>query len=263
MSENPMEELSKNISKTLEDLEFYLEQDGRFSPRQIENLLKFSSLVLVKNQYLNLTAITDAKGFYTKHILDSLSLLPYFDDIIASNIGNTDENLRFLDVGSGAGFPGIPIKIMRPDIDVVLLDSLKKRVKFLNEVIEEISLTNIKSVHARAEDLAHESEYRERFDLVSARAVAKLPSLLELTLPFVKLSGKFLAMKSSADELGISRNALKILGGKHVALENLDLPDDSGSRTIIEIMKVSKTPKAYPRQAGTPTKSPLLGLFVL
>lgn len=256
-----MSTLDKNeisIDETIKELENYLAGDGKFSAKQIEDLLKYSQMVLETNQHLNLTAITDAEGFYTKHILDSLSLLEYIDELASRSVNDTDDTISMLDVGSGAGFPGIPLKIMRPEIKLVMLDSLKKRVNFLNEIISEFKFEQAEAVHARAEDLAHQTQYRETFDLVSARAVAKLPSLLELTLPFVKTDGLFLAMKSSSDELSSSNKALNILGGKFISVDEFELPLEAGSRTIIRITKNKNTPKKYPRQAGTPTKAPLI-----
>lgn len=242
------------LEKTLKELEEFLREDGRFSESQIEALLRYSHLVLETNQHLNLTAITDSEGFYTKHILDSLSLLKFIDAMAKKA---ETKAISFLDIGSGAGFPGIPLKTMRPELKLVMLDSLNKRVKFLKEVIQDLNLDNTKAIHARAEDLAHQAEYRENFDLVSARAVAKLPVLVEYALPYLKKDGLFLAMKTSSDELKSSQKALNILGGKYLKTYNFNLPLDSGERSIIVIQKQNKSPKKYPRQAGIPNKQPL------
>lgn len=249
------EELTPEIEEELKALEKLLRNDGRFSELQSNNLLKYSEMVLRKNRYLNLTSITDAEGFYSKHIIDSLALLDFIDEVISEN---KERRISFLDVGSGAGFPGIPIKIMRPEIEMVLLDSLNKRIKFLDFVAHELNLSDISFLHGRAEDFAHKTEYREAFDIVTARAVAKLPTLLELTLPYVKKSSVFLAMKTSEAELKTAEKALNILGARVESERNLILPFDAGERAVIKIRKDKSTPKKYPRQAGTPSKAPLI-----
>ncbi len=249
------EEFTPEIEAELESLEKLLQKNEKFSALQEKNILIYSEMVLRKNRYLNLTSITDAEGFYSKHIIDSLALLEFVDEIISEN---NQKKITFLDVGSGAGFPGIPIKIMRPEIEMVLLDSLNKRVKFLESVARELNLNDISFLHGRAEDFAHFPEYREGFDIVTARAVAKLPTLLELTLPYVKRSSVFLAMKTSEAELKTAEKALNILGARVESEKNLILPFDAGERTVIKIRKDKSTPKKYPRQAGTPSKAPLI-----
>lgn len=160
--------------------------------------------------------------------------------------------------GQGAGFPGIPIKIIRDDVKVTLLDSLNKRVNFLNEVIENLKLNSISAVHGRAEDLAHDLKYREMFDVVTARAVANLATLSELCLPFVKVGGRFICMKgSSVEEVDEASKALEILGGKIVGIDKFVLPDSDIERNIVIIEKIKGTPNKYPRKAGTPAKEPL------
>ncbi len=250
------EELTEKIAEneiaiTLDEIEAYLIADGQFSTDEITNLLEYAKMVLETNLSLNLTAITDGEGFYSKHIIDSISLLTYLNE-------HDGENPSLLDIGSGAGFPGIPLKIMKKELKLVLLDSLNKRIKFMNTVVNELALKGAEAIHGRAEDLAHDRKYREKFDFVSARAVAKLPVLLELALPYVKVGGYFLAMKASEDEIKDSKKALEILGGEFVGVDELELPLNAGSRTIIKIKKVKPSPKKYPRQAGTPNKSPLV-----
>lgn len=249
------EELTPEIAVELRNLERFLQSDGRFTELQSDNILKYSEMVLRKNRYLNLTSITDAEGFYSKHIIDSLALLEFIDEIVNEN---KHKKIKFLDVGSGAGFPGIPIKIMRPEIEMVLLDSLNKRVKFLESVARELNLNDISFLHGRAEDFAHKVEYRETFDIVTARAVAKLPTLLELTLPYVSEASVFLAMKTDEAELKTAKKALNIFGARVESEKNLILPFDAGERTVIKIRKYKSTPKKYPRQAGTPSKAPLI-----
>ncbi len=219
-----------------------------FSEKQIDVLTRYAELVLVTNEQMNLTAITDAKGFYSKHIIDSLTLLPYV------GVGP----MRLIDVGSGAGFPGIPLKIMRPDLTVVLLDSLQKRVRFLNETVTALGLEGITAIHARAEEAARNPVYREGFDLVTARAVAPLPVLLELCLPLAKAQGRFLAMKGPTEDVESAGRALEVLGGKLLGMKVAALPFGQGERVILEIKKTKKTPAAYPRKAGTPGKKPLM-----
>lgn len=236
------------ISENVSEISRLLTEDGRFTPEQTQLLTRFAEQVLKANEYMNLTAITDPAGFYVKHILDSLTLLRL--------IGT--EATSLIDVGSGAGFPGIPLKIMRPELDIVLLDSLQKRVRFLQATIVDLGLSGIKAIQARAEDLGRNAEYRERFDLVTARAVASLPVLLELCLPLAKVGGRFLGMKGPHDELASSERALAVLGGELTLQEVEALPFGQGERVILEITKTRKTPPAYPRKAGTPGKKPLL-----
>lgn len=230
-----------------------LREDGRFTEEQAVKLARYTELVLRKNQVMNLTAITEPEAFFVKHILDSLSILPKLDRLQTQ----AKAPLRVLDVGSGAGFPGIPVKIMRPEWRMVLLDSLRKRTLFLDEVIQDLELSSISTLHSRAEDAGRQKNLRETFDVVTARAVASLPVLLELCLPFVKTGGHFLAMKGEADELDAASKALSILGGKPAGREQLTLPGDLGSRVILDILKYKSTPPKYPRKAGVPGKQPL------
>ncbi len=235
------------IEHTVNEIAQLLEVEKSVAPRETELLTEFSRLVLETNEVMNLTAITEAEEFYSKHIMDSLSLLQY-----------TQGGKRLLDVGSGAGFPGIPLKILSPGLEVVLLDSLQKRIRFLDSVIETLALEKISTLHARAEDAGHLADLRESFDLVTARAVAALPTLLELCTPFLALGGRFLAMKGNRDELKASATAIKTLGVSFVREIAYSLPGAQGERTILEFIKEKPTPKRYPRKAGTPGKQPLL-----
>ena len=208
----------------------------------------YKDLLKEWNNKINLTAILDDTDIAIKHFLDSLSISEYVKK----------EGASLIDVGTGAGFPGIPLKIVKDDIDVVLLDSLEKRTKFLNQVIESLDLGKIRTVHGRAEDFGVNEKYREKFDYVTARAVANLPVLLEYCLPFAKVGGLFIAMKgSNIDELKMSQNALNKLGGKIVDIKEFSLPNSDYKRNVIFVEKVRNTPKGYPRKAGKPAKMPL------
>ena len=223
--------------------------------RQACQFLDYYKLLVEWNEKINLTAITEYNDVCLKHFADSASLVrmyPSYDDMSSSLSGKT-----LCDVGTGAGFPGIPLKILVPDLKVTLFDSLDKRIKFLDTVISELGLSGIEAVHGRAEDLAR-TDYRASFDHSTARAVAALPVLLEYCLPFLKDGGTFIAYKSDADEeLSQSEHALSVLGGKIVSRENFLLPRSDISRSIIFISKVGETPGAYPRIAGKPSKQPL------
>lgn len=225
--------------------------------RQECQFLKYYELLVEWNEKINLTAITDFEDVFIKHFVDSLSFINAFDSFDALEKSTKDKVL--CDVGTGAGFPGIPLKILLPDLKVVLFDSLDKRIKFLNCIIEELELEEIEAIHGRVEDLAKNPLYRESFDFATARAVASLPVLSEYCIPFVKKNGYFIAMKSDKayDELSNSDNALKLLGGKLENKVEFDLPDTDLFRVILVIRKCLNTPNKYPRKAGTPTKNPL------
>jgi len=215
---------------------------------QISQLCQFGDLLLEWNQRLNLTRITDPQEVILKHFLDSMVIQKFI------------QGIHFADLGTGAGFPGIPLKILRPELKVVLMDSLKKRLAFLDVVIEKLDLKDINTVHARAEDFGRDVHYREYFDTISSRAVARLPILLEYALPVLKIQGRFLAAKGlQADqELTESDKALKILGGISEGIEHFNLGNSAEHRAVILIRKVRKTPSQYPRKAGTPTKIPIV-----
>ncbi|EST89145.1 16S rRNA (guanine(527)-N(7))-methyltransferase RsmG [Vagococcus lutrae] len=204
------------------------------------------------NAKINLTAITDQEGVYLKHFYDSLTLsfIQEFDN----------EAYHLCDVGSGAGFPSIPLKIAFPHLKITIVDSLNKRIKFLSELVEALDLSDVTLCHSRAEDFGQNKAYREQFDFVTARAVARLNVLSELCLPLVKKDGYFLAMKAakSEEELSEAQKAIAVLGGKFIRETTTTLPSsEEDKRSLIVIQKKKETPKKYPRKAGTPNKSPL------
>ena len=215
---------------------------------QIKKFFKYMNLLIEWNQKMNLTAIIEPKEIIVKHFVDCGTLLKYLEN-----------NEKVIDIGTGAGFPGIPLKILNESINITLVDSLNKRVNFLNEVVAELNLNNINVIHSRAEDLARNMEYRERFDKVVSRAVANLTTLSEYDLPFLKLKGKFLGMKSFEieEEVNEARKAIRILGGKIEKVDKFTLIDSDIGRSIVIISKESKTPKQYPKKGGKPLKEPL------
>lgn len=219
---------------------------------QLDQFQKFYEMVIDWNTKINLTAITDEKEFAIKHVMDSLSL---WDEEKFSNVK------KILDVGTGAGFPAIPIKIFKPNVEIVLLDSLNKRVEFLKKVVAELNLENVTCVHGRAEDLARQNNFRESFDLVTARAVARLNIISEYCLPFVKVGGIFAALKGKQvqDEVTEAENAVKILGGGKIICTEKNLPELSDARAVVYIEKHKTTPKKFPRKAGMPVKNPIIG----
>jgi 16S rRNA (guanine(527)-N(7))-methyltransferase GidB len=215
----------------------------------IDKLFKYKDLLLEWNQKINLTAIEEETDIYIKHFIDSFSILPFLKG----------QKISMIDIGTGAGFPGIPVKIAQKEAEVVLLDSLDKRVGFLNNVINELKLKGIVALHGRAEDFGTRAEFREKFDVSVARAVAALPVLLEYCLPFVKTGGIFIAMKgSNTEEVDNSNKALEVLGGKVEEIRELILPFSDINRNIIIVRKYRQTPTKYPRKAGKPSKEPLI-----
>ena len=217
-----------------------------------ENLSKFEvyyKLLKEWNEKINLTAITDADGVAVKHFVDSLSVLNYC---------NIPQNAKVLDVGTGAGFPGVVLKIVRPDIQLFLLDSLKKRFLFLDALLSELDL-DAEFLRGRAEEYGQDIDLRESFDLVVSRAVAQLNTLSEYCLPFVKLSGRFIAFKGSGadEEIKSSKKAFQVLGGKLIKIHTFKLPFDGGSRSLVEIEKIQPTPGKYPRNNGRIKAKPL------
>ncbi len=226
------------------------------SDKQYEQFIRYYEILIEWNKVMNLTAITEYDEAVVKHFLDSLSLVKAID--LNSEISKNSA-LSMIDVGTGAGFPGIPLKIAFPELNITLLDSLNKRVGFLNTVIEELGLTGITAVHGRAEDYAKKGKLRECFDLCVSRAVANLSTLSEYCLPYVKVNGKFIAYKSekTAEEINAAQKALAELGGKIESSSEFVLPGTDLYRTLIVIEKIKATPNKYPRKAGTPSKEPL------
>lgn len=222
----------------------------KLSESEIQAMGQFAELILATNQTLNLTRITTPEEMAIKNFLDSLSLL-----CLA-----WPAELSCLDVGTGAGFPGVPLGICGPGWSIVLLDSLRKRLNFLEEAVLELGLKNLTTLHSRAEDGARDPEHRGRYDLVVSRAVANLPVLLELCTPFVKVGGHFVAYKSSEakTELENSRKAMHELNMESEQVFSLKLPLDMGERNLIVLRKVAPTPRIYPRRAGLPNKQPLI-----
>ena len=233
------ENFLKELKNKSEQININLENE------QIKKFYEYMNLLLEWNEKFNLTAIVEPKEIILKHFIDSLTIEKYINE------GN-----KVIDVGTGAGFPGIPLSIYKPEIDITLLDSLNKRVLFLQEVIKKLEMKNIEAVHGRAEEFAKNK--REMFDIATSRAVAPLNILLEYLLPFVKKGGICLCMKgSNIDEVENSKRALEILGGKIEKIENIKLPESDISRNIIIVRKVKNTPGKYPRKAGIPAKQPL------
>ncbi len=256
---------------------------------QISQFLTYYEMLIETNKVMNLTAITDFEDVVIKHFADSLSISQIVD--LSGNTGNTDKtrsdasddhevssklinseetscttpdqnSIRILDIGTGAGFPGIPLKIAYPDISITLLDSLNKRVDFLNSVIDELKLNehgSITAVHSRAEDYIKEAGIRQSYDLAVSRAVASLNVLSEYTLPYVKIGGSFISYKSEQADTEISEaeNAISVLGGKIDDKISFTLPESDFGRTLIKITKIKDTPEKYPRKAGIPGKKPL------
>lgn len=219
--------------------------------QKVTQFRKYYELLIEWNQRMNLTAITDEEDAAYKHFLDSISILSIITMPLEASI---------IDVGTGAGFPGIPLKIVRPDLHVVLLDSLHKRTLFLKELTNILSLRQVGILHGRAEDTSHQAEHREKYDMVFSRAVAEMNVLLELCLPFVKVGGTFIAYKGPGIfiEIENSGKALELLGGKCEDIHPIEIPGRNYQHYVTIIRKVKHTPTAYPRKAGTPEKKPIL-----
>lgn len=236
-----------NVNTLIEGLE---ELNIAIGDEELNKFILYKELLKEWNKKINITAITDDEEIDVKHFLDSITPL---------STKLFDKKIKLVDIGTGGGFPGIPLKILRNDIELLLLDSLNKRIRFLTEVIDKLDLENVEAVHGRAEDFGKNPKYREKFDIVTSRAVASLNILSEYCLPFVKLGGYFIAMKGSEvdEEIKEAEKALKILGGSIENIEFVTLPNSNIEHSLIIIKKIKQTPKKYPRKAGTPKRMPL------
>ncbi|KJY57785.1 MULTISPECIES: 16S rRNA (guanine(527)-N(7))-methyltransferase RsmG [Lactobacillus] len=224
----------------------------KLNEKQINQFNQYFTSLIETNKKVNLTRITEKDEVYLKHFWDSITPLFTFGSVLKA--ADT-----LCDVGAGAGFPSIPLKIMLPELKVTIVDSLGKRLNFLQGLITQLNLKNVTLVHGRAEDVGQNKQYREQFDVVTARAVANMAVLSEYCLPLIKENGNFIALKGpkAEDELKSAQKALKVLGGKVIAVKELKLPRSIEERTLILIEKVQATPKKYPRQAGTPHRKPI------
>ena len=232
---NLLKEELKNLSIDISDV-------------QVKQFYTYMNLLVEWNKKINLTAITEANEIITKHFIDSLIISKYLQ-----------EGKNVMDIGTGAGFPGIPLKIINNNIHIDLVDSLNKRITFLNEVITKLELNDINAIHSRAEDLARIVKYRENYDIVVSRAVARLNILLEYMMPFVKVGGYCICMKgANIEELEEAKKAIDILGGKIEKVEEINLPNTDIKRHNIIIKKVKNISKEYPRKAGIPSKNPII-----
>lgn len=221
------------------------------SENQTEQLIKYKNLLLEWNEKMNLTAITDEKEVMIKHFLDALS---------CATVKQIKEDAKIIDVGTGAGFPGIPLKIYFPNLSLTLLDSLNKRINFLKTVCEDIKVKNVQFVHGRAEDVGAIKQHREQYDIAVARAVAELNVLSEYCLPFVRVGGYFICQKGPSihEEIERGKKAIEILGGRIVDRKDISLPFSEITHNIVIIEKIRNTPTKFPRKAGTPSKNPLV-----
>lgn len=229
-------------------IEYGKEIDIMFKEEQLKQFYQYMNLLIEWNEKINLTAIVEPKEIILKHFIDSLTIIKY--------IG---KNQSVIDIGTGAGFPGIPLKIVRKDLKITLLDSLNKRIHFLDEVIKELALENIDTVHARIEEYAKNKNYRETYNIATSRAVANLTTLSEYMLPMVRIKGMAICMKGSeiSEEISKSKNSIKLLGGEISKIEEFALPKSDYKRNLILIEKARQTPSKYPRKPGMPSKEPL------
>ncbi len=235
-----------SFQKDLEEFEIYLNEE------QARQFLNYYDLLKEWNSFMNLTAITEFHEVLKKHFVDSLSLIKAIPDL-------AEKSYSVIDVGTGAGFPGIPLKIVFPNLKVTLLDSLNKRIKFLNEAVRELKLEDVVLIHGRAEDFSKPEKKRESFDLCVSRAVANLSTLSEYCIPFVKKGGYFISYKSErlSEEFDSAKKAIQVLGGKYERQVEFNLPDSDIYRNLVVIKKEKSTPLKYPRKAGLPSKEPI------
>ena len=238
-----LNEFSKELEELLSKIDINI--DKKIS----EKFYNYMQILLEWNEKINLTAIVDQKEIILKHFVDCGTALKYLD-----------KSQKVLDLGTGAGFPGIPLKLLNEELDITLVDALNKRINFLNEVIMKLELNKIKTIHSRAEELSRNKEHREKYDVIVSRAVANMSVLLEYTMPFIKKGGKCICMKGPniEEELVNAKKALNVLGGEIEKIENITLPDSDIKRNIIIIKKIKETPKQYPRKAGKPSKEPIM-----
>ena len=220
----------------------------RFLVEQTEQFFDYMNLLIEWNEKMNLTAITDPDEIILKHFVDSLTILKELSD-----------NSKIVDIGTGAGFPGIPLSIMNPTLKITLVDSLNKRLIFLQEVVNKLGLKNIEIVHSRAEEFGQNKKYRESFDVATSRAVANLSTLSEYLIPLVKVGGKVVSMKAAEaqEEINEAKKAIEVLGGTIETIKEFNLPESDIGRTVITIKKNKQTPSKYPRKPGTPSKEPI------
>ncbi len=237
-----IEEFSELFKFYLKDLKM------EFNEEQIEKFYKYMNLLIEWNEKINLTAIIKPEEIILKHFVDCLTISKYIE-----------KNSKLIDVGTGAGFPGIPLKIYRKDLKITLVDSLNKRLNFLKEVINQLDLESVEIIHSRAEELGRDYDYREKFDIATSRAVANLSTLSEYLLPFVRVGGNCICMKGADvdEEIKTAKNAIEVLGGKIVEKDVFNLPESNLGRSIIIIEKTKNTSKKFPRKAGTPAREPI------
>lgn len=253
MSEYIISDLRKDGKMNFEDFGIEMSQKAdklgiELSYEQIKKFFDYMNMLITWNEKMNLTSIIEEKDIILKHFIDSFSIASYIKD-----------EDKVMDMGTGAGFPGIPLKIIKKDNSFVLVDSLNKRIQFLEEVKKELSLEALELKHARAEELAKNKGYREQMDIITSRAVANLRVLVEYMLPFVKIGGNCICMKGPKveEEIEEANNAIDILGGKLIKVDHFYLPESDIERNIVIIKKIRTTPSKYPRKAGTPLKQPL------
>lgn len=247
----------KNLEAFKKDLS---ELNISLSDRQIEQFMDYYDLLVEWNSFMNLTAITEFDEVVKKHFIDSLSFI-YARDSIKKELGKDilEDEITIIDIGTGAGFPGIPLKIAFPNLKITLLDSLNKRVKFLNAVIEKLDLKEISAIHGRAEDFAKNADYREKYHIAVSRAVANMSTLSEYCIPFIKVKGLFIPFKSEkiSEELVSAKFALSVLGSDLINQIEFTIPNSDMYRNLVVVKKEKSTPKKYPRKAGLPSKEPL------